>query len=57
MTNRERINGMSNEELEELLGNIPCGYCPASDFCYSLFLKYPDCDEVIKEWLEQEVEE
>lgn len=60
MTNRDKFNGMSNEELSELLSNMPCSYCSAYDYCHDKS-EFADseftCDELIKKWLESEAEE
>ena len=60
MTNRDKLNEMSNEELSELLSNMPCSYSPAYDYCHdqSEFAGSElTCDELIKKWLESEVTE
>lgn len=58
MNNREKLNQMNNEELSELLSNMPCSYCLASSYCHSSTFDDDglDCDELIKVWLESEVE-
>lgn len=58
MNNRERINQMNNKEMAELLSNMPCSYCLASDYCHNTFdfsIEEFGCTEVIKKWLEGEV--
>lgn len=55
MTNYERIKSMSVEELADFLEYISrtadCSCCPAYNFCELNI----DCDELIKQWLLQEV--
>lgn len=65
MTNRDKLNGMSNEELAEFIFNIivsPCRMCSISYYNEELEMHMCtwdglSCDKHIKEWLEQEVEE
>lgn len=58
MTNFEKIKAMSVEEMAELVNDkvdSECSECPASDYCAASTFTY--CYEIIKEWLESEVEE
>ena len=59
MTNREKINQMSNEELAILLGkqnSVYCGDCVA--FGYDMLCcDLKECKKVIEKWLESEVKE
>lgn len=73
MTNRDRINEMSNVELAECIKSIDeSGEFDMCNFCaFSIPLRYPDgtqflcdnncesvtCVDGIKQWLESEVEE
>ena len=58
MTNYDRIKQMSIEEMATMLDNfrLDCSYCPACDFCNKSF-KDEECRDIVKKWLEQEVEE
>lgn len=56
MTNYEKIKQFSIEEMVIMLNNFDCIYCPAYNFCKKYF-KTGKCSEIIKQWLEQEVEE
>ena len=54
MDNREKLANMSNEELAEILGKMPCSCCMAYDLCHSR--DDLDCEDVIALWLESEAE-
>ena len=55
MTNREKLQNMSNEELGKFLGtsNNFCEICAFKETCTLI----SDCVKGITEWLESEVEE
>lgn len=54
MTNRDKLNGMSNEELAKILGEREvCECCAAGQYECG----YVDCRIKIEEWLESEVEQ
>lgn len=53
MTNREKLNEMSNKELSELMG-YTCQICP---YHHATCNHYSDCAEGVMEWLESEVDE
>ena len=57
-TNYDRIKQMSIEEMATMLDNfrLDCSYCPACDFCNESF-KDKKCIDIVKLWLEMEVEE
>lgn len=58
-TNRDKLNEMSNEELAYLLyiHTHDCGNCLARVWCHSPEIDDKlKCDELIKLWLESEVE-
>lgn len=55
MTNREKLNNMSNEELAQFLGYITeCEFCPTADTCTSG--ENGRCDDSFCKWLESEAE-
>lgn len=54
MDNREKLANMSNKELAEILGKIPCYDCIAYGLCHSR--DDLDCEDVIELYLESEVE-
>ena len=58
MTNRDKLNNMTNEELATFINNIvdPCIYCIIYDFCNNC-TPFISCENVICRWLESEVEE
>ena len=58
MTKYDCIKQMSVEEMATMLENFcfDCSYCPACDFCNESF-KDEECRDIVKQWLEQEVEE
>ena len=58
MTNYDHIKQMSIEEMATMLENFcfDCSYCPACDFCNESF-KDEKCIDIVKLWLEMEVEE
>ena len=59
MTNREKINQMSTEELSEFINEMTdCIWCPIKmQFCdIHKSSQKITCKEVIKKWLESEVE-
>lgn len=58
MTNYDRIKQMNIEEMSIMLDNfrLDCTYCPASNFCNESF-KDEKCSNIVKQWLEMEVEE
>lgn len=55
MTNYDRIKQMSIEEMATMLDN-DCSYCLAYDFCNESF-EDKKCIDIVKLWLEMEVEE
>lgn len=57
MTNYDRIKQMSIEEMATMLENscFDCSYCLACNFCNESF-KDEKCSDIVKKWLEQEVE-
>ena len=58
VTNYDRIRNMSVDELATLLGYSSCNVCPAKQFCDSTYaIKYKNCNDVLKHWLENEVTE
>jgi hypothetical protein len=62
VTNREKLNNMSNEELATLLEEIKrklfCNGCVAREYCVPIpHYEFTGCKNVIEEWLEQEAEE
>ena len=58
MTNYEKIKQTSIDEMATMLEKFcfNCTCCPASDFCNETF-KDKTCSDIVKQWLEQEVEE
>lgn len=61
MTNYEKITE-TTQALAEVIKDCQeiyyCGQCPAYDYCRDLSGMEPsDCYAMIREWLEQEVEE
>lgn len=61
MTNRERINKMSDEELAKVLGCLCCIYFNAHSSGPNCSAKFevscePWCHKGVKEWLDSEVE-
>ena len=59
MTNREKINRMSNKELAQEISNrvvctIGAHTCPACGVCE--MKSGTNCKEVVKKWLEMEIE-
>lgn len=52
MTNRDKINNMTNEEFANLLNSVECKYC-----AYYYMENHPcnDCEKGIVEYLESEV--
>ena len=58
ITNREKLNKMTNEELAEMLGKHDCEYCIYRDIdCYRPHDEECDCTQGILQWLNQESEE
>lgn len=59
MTNFERIKNMTADEMAELLKNKGFGNCMYCELCMKLEPddRYSDCQNIIKDWLESEVEE
>lgn len=58
MTNRERLENMSDKELAEVFSVMPCSCCVAYDLCHTKEIDINDeldCDEIIEMWLESEV--
>lgn len=53
MTNRDRLNNMTNEDLASYL---KCSINISCDKCIEIYGLSP-CKERIKEWLESEVED
>lgn len=53
MTNFEKIKSMTLEEMVK--SSYPLQICPCGD--NDRCIKYVDCDDCTREWLEQEVEE
>jgi len=64
MNNRDRLNKMSNEELANFIHNKQgmCGMCINGEYSEDCeeytcsFRDWRDCNECIKDWLENEVE-
>ena len=64
LTNREFYEGMSDEEIREMLGENMCSYCPLPDelkgaHCYGgqpVMCEGSHCDEAIERWKEEYVE-
>lgn len=57
LTNFERIKAMTVEEMAKLLAEIGydgCTFCPAKVLCEEMVLS---CENIIKLWLESEVQE
>lgn len=58
----DRIRNMSVEELAKFLypiveQSVTCSYCPVNDFCDENIVKFGCTVTMLKQWLEQEVEE
>lgn len=61
MTNYERIKNMSVEKMAKMIfdatdirkDEADCDYCPVHEFCETKLT----CEEVIRRWLNSEVEE
>ena len=64
LTNREFYEGMSDEEIREMLEENMCNYCPLPDelkgaHCYGgqpVMCEGSHCDEAIERWKEEYVE-
>lgn len=64
LTNREFYEGMSDEEIREMLEENMCSYCPLPDglkgaHCYGgqpVMCEGSHCDEAIERWKEEYVE-
>lgn len=64
LTNREFYEGMSDEEIREMLEENMCNYCPLPDelkgaHCYGgqpVMYEGSHCDEAIERWKEEYVE-
>lgn len=59
MTNREKLNQMSNEVLAKQLSVSDCNNCVAYSLCINNCINNfkKSCSNTIKEWLESDVEE
>lgn len=63
MTNRDKLNGMSNKELAEFLDEKnTCGMCSNSYYDEELEMRVcknlnMNCSEFIRQWLEQWLEQ
>ena len=65
ITNREKLNQMSNEELAEILDDIEsfdtsCGFCTYADISPEKICSKPrekKCIDGILQWLNQEVKD
>ncbi len=59
MTNREKFEQMSNEELVKFLVSFKENYCcdcVAYDYCVNTpHYVFAECKKVLEKWLEQEV--
>lgn len=56
MTNREKINNMTNEELSFLLCGISCDNCPIGrEICLNDYTDIYTCSGAFEKWLESEV--